>query len=185
MKTSATELPGVVIVEPLAFDDARGYFFEAFHSDRYATAGIAGPFVQDNVSSSCRGVLRGLHCQQPHMQSKLVSVLLGEVFDVAVDLRLGSPTFGKWTGHILSDANKRQLYVPAGFAHGFLTMSPRALVTYKCSDFYHVDAERTIRWDDQDIGIEWPSRDVTLSDKDRAGLSLREIVPALGAGDLG
>jgi dTDP-4-dehydrorhamnose 3,5-epimerase len=176
MKVTATRLPGVLLIEPTVFSDARGCFHEAFRADRYEAAGIDGPFVQDNVSRSRRGVVRGLHFQQPHPQTKLVSVLAGDVFDVAVDVRARSPTFGQWTGHLLSAQNKLQLYIPSGFAHGFMTLSDEAMVAYKCSDYYFPDAECVLRWDDPDVAIDWPTRDVLLSAKDASAPLLRDYV---------
>ena len=172
-------IPGVLIIEPKVFGDRRGYFLETFHTARYAEAGVSGPFVQDNLSLSQRGVLRGLHVQHPFAQGKLVSVLEGEVFDVVVDVRVGSPTFGQWVGETLSALNARQLWVPAGFAHGFVVTSERALFSYKCTDYYHPEAERSISWDDPRIGIVWPTRDVTLSAKDRASTLLHDMDTAL------
>jgi len=175
MKVLETELPGVLVVEPDRFGDERGFFQETWHARRYADAGIPGFFVQDNLSRSHRGVLRGLHFQNPNGQGKLVHVLDGEVFDVAVDIRVGSPHFGKWTGVILSADSGRQLYVPAGFAHGFCITGDTALFAYKCTDFYDRDSEGTIRWDDPDIGIEWPVADPLVSDKDGAAPFLSAI----------
>lgn len=175
MKIAATSLPGVLLVEPQAFGDERGYFMETFSASRYAESGIAGPFVQDNLSRSRRGVLRGIHFQHPYAQAKLVSVLEGEVFDVAVDLRVGSPTFGRWHAELLSADNRRQLFVPEGFGHAFAVTSDRALFSYKCTEYYHPECERTIRWDDARIGIAWPMADVELSTKDRAGLALDAV----------
>jgi dTDP-4-dehydrorhamnose 3,5-epimerase len=171
-------LPEVLLVEPRCFGDARGYFMESYSARRYADAGVPGPFVQDNVSRSGRGVLRGLHLQHPQAQGKLVSVLLGEVFDVAVDVRVGSPSFGRWVGEYLSSANHRQLYVPPGFAHGFVVTSDDALFSYKCTDYYRPDVERSIRWDDPRIGIEWPVREPIVSEKDRAAATLDAVDPA-------
>lgn len=179
MKVTATKLAGVLLIEPTVVGDERGFFMEAFNAAQYAAAGIPGPFVQDNVSRSRRGVLRGLHLQHPHSQGKLVSVLEGEVFDVAVDVRVGSPVFGQWCGERLSALNKRQMYVPAGFAHGFLVLSDQALFSYKCTDYYHPESERSVRWNDARIGIEWPATDVTLSAKDRAAQSLDDLTPDL------
>jgi dTDP-4-dehydrorhamnose 3,5-epimerase len=167
MKVTPTAIPDVLLVEPRVFGDSRGYFYESYRAAQYADAGISGAFVQDNVSRSRRGVLRGLHFQHPHPQGKLVQVLEGEVFDVAVDIRRGSPTFGRWVGLTLSSETKRQLYIPAGFAHGFVVTSDDALFVYKCTDYYHAGSERSIRWNDPDIGIEWPITDVTLSAKDQ------------------
>jgi dTDP-4-dehydrorhamnose 3,5-epimerase len=184
VKVTPTELPDVLRVEPTVFGDSRGYFFEAYSARRYADAGIPAKFVQDNVSLSQRGVLRGLHFQYPHGQGKLVAVLRGEVFDVAVDVRRGSPTFGRWVGECLSAENKRQLYIPPGFAHGFLVTSDEALFAYKCTEYYHPEAERSIRWDDARIGIRWPIDGPVLSAKDDVAVMLdampEEHLPAFG-----
>lgn len=178
MKIIETQLPGVLIVEPKVFGDARGYFMESFQTERYAEAGITGPFVQDNLSFSRRGILRGLHLQNPQSQGKLVQVLQGEVFDVAVDVRVGSPTFGRWEGVILSAENSRQYYVPPGFAHGFVVTSDTALFAYKCTDYYMPQFEISLLWNDRDIGIEWPITEPQLSAKDAAGVRLADIDPA-------
>ena len=178
MKIVETDLAGVVVVEPKVFGDARGFFYETWQKERYEDAGIKGTFVQDNVSFSRKGVLRGLHYQQPHSQGKLVSVLQGEVFDVAVDIRAGSPQFGKWTGVILSGENHRQLWIPEGFAHGFCVLSDIAYFSYKCTDVYTPACEGGILWNDPDIGIKWPLEDVVLSDKDQVYPLLKEV--ALG-----
>jgi dTDP-4-dehydrorhamnose 3,5-epimerase len=175
MKITELSLPGAKLIEPSVFGDERGYFMETFSAARYESAGIDASFVQDNVSRSQRGVLRGLHLQHPHAQAKLVSVLDGEVFDVIVDVRIGSPTFGRWHGEYLSSDNKLQLYVPAGFAHGFCVTSDIALFAYKCTAYYQPKCERTIRWDDRRIGIEWPITTVELSTKDRAGVRLESL----------
>lgn len=177
MKVEETALAGVFLIEPRVFGDNRGFFFEAYQAERYANAGIVGPFVQDNLSFSRGPVLRGLHFQYPHAQGKLVFVLMGEVFDVAVDVRVGSPTYGRWTGARLSGENKRQLYVPAGFAHGFCVLSEAALFAYKCTNVYVPEAESTIRWDDPDIGIAWPVADPILSTRDATAPRLRDISP--------
>ena len=178
MKVSETELPGVLIVEPDRFGDARGFFQEIWHEGRYRDAGIPGPFVQDNLSLSSHGVLRGLHFQNPNGQGKLVYVLQGEVFDVAVDVRAGSPTFGKWTGAMLSGDNGRQLYIPPGFAHGFCVTGETALFAYKCTDFYNAKTEGAIRWDDPAIGIDWPLSEPLVSPKDSEAPLLADIDPA-------
>ncbi len=178
MKIVETELPGVLIVEPDRFGDDRGFFQEIWHADRYAEAGIPGPFVQDNLSFSAHGVLRGLHFQNPNAQAKLVYTLAGEVFDVAVDIRRDSPTFGKWTGVTLSAENGRQFYVPAGFAHGFCVTGESALFAYKCTDFYNAAADGAIRWDDPQIGIDWPLVDPAISPKDSAAPLLSDLAPA-------
>lgn len=164
-----TPLAGVVIIEPTVFGDERGYFMETFQAEEFAAAGIKGPFVQDNQSKSTRGVLRGLHFQKEHTQGKLVRVVSGEVYDVAVDCRPHSPTFGKWVGVTLSAENKKQFYIPEGFAHGFLVLSDEAEFTYKCTDYYAPEAEGGVRWDDADIGVEWPDAgcEVKLSEKDK------------------
>jgi len=175
MNVIETNLPGVIIIEPKVFGDARGYFFETWQQARYEAIGIKEKFVQDNVSYSARGVLRGLHYQKPNAQGKLVSVLQGEVFDVAVDIRVGSPHFGQWTGVFLSGENHRQLWVPPGFAHGFCVTSETAYFTYKCTDVYTPQAEGGIIWNDPDIGIEWPLVDVVLSDKDKVYTKLQDM----------
>jgi dTDP-4-dehydrorhamnose 3,5-epimerase len=163
-----TKLPGVLLIEPKVFGDSRGYFFETYSAERYHSAGIELPFVQDNASHSCKGVLRGLHYQLKFPQGKLVSVTLGSVFDVAVDIRVGSPTFGEWVGFELSADNHRQLYVPPGFAHGFCVLSEIVDFAYKCTDYYHPEDEQGIAWNDAELGIAWPEMAVspTLSDKD-------------------
>jgi dTDP-4-dehydrorhamnose 3,5-epimerase len=175
VKVVRLAVPEVLLIEPDVFGDARGYFLETFNAARYRDAGITLPFVQDNVSLSTRGVLRGLHFQNPNAQGKLVQVLAGEVFDVAVDVRAGSPTFGQWVGATLSSANHHQLWVPPGFAHGFVVTSDSAMFGYKCTALYERSSERTIRWDDPDIGIRWPVDDVQLSDKDARAPLLREL----------
>jgi len=175
MQVIATELPGVVIIEPKVFGDARGFFLETFQEERYREAGIPGPFVQDNISFSGYGVLRGLHLQHPHGQGKLVYVLQGEVFDVAVDVRVGSPTFGQWAGATLSGDSKRQFYIPPGFAHGFCVTSDAALFAYKCTEVYHPEAELSVAWDDPDIGVKWPVSEPALSEKDKVAPRLKDI----------
>ena len=164
-----TELPGVLVIEPTVYGDARGYFMETYQKDEFAAAGIDREFVQDNQSKSRRGVLRGVHFQKEHTQGKLVRVTLGEVFDVAVDCRPNSPTFGKWTGVILSAENKKMFYVPEGFAHGFLVLSDEAEFCYKCTDTYRPSAEGGIPYNDPTVGIQWPDCgcDYLLSDKDK------------------
>ncbi|NMC31901.1 MAG: dTDP-4-dehydrorhamnose 3,5-epimerase [Veillonellaceae bacterium] len=175
MNVIATELPGVLIVEPKMFPDARGFFVETYNKERYAACGITADFVQDNLSFSSRGVLRGLHYQNPHTQGKLVYVLAGEVWDVAVDIRPNSPQFGRWTAVTLSSDNKRQFYIPPGFAHGFCVLSETALFTYKCTDLYHPECDGGIRWDDPDIGIAWPVAAPLLSDKDKKQPLLKDV----------
>lgn len=166
MKAIKTRLRGVLVVEPDVFEDERGFFLETWSQRRYAEIGIPEMFVQDNLSSSTRGVLRGLHLQHPHGQGKLVQVLDGEVFDVAVDVRVGSPTFGEWVGTTLTGKNKRQVWIPPGFAHGFCVVSDTALFAYKCTEFYRRETELGIIWNDPDIGIAWPVADPQLSAKD-------------------
>jgi dTDP-4-dehydrorhamnose 3,5-epimerase len=178
MRVRELNLRGAYLIEPDVYGDTRGFFMETWHEERYATHGIHASFVQDNLSRSARGVLRGLHFQNPHPQGKLVSVLNGEVYDVMVDIRTGSSTFGHWHGAYLSAENKRQLYVPVGFAHGFLVTSEAALFHYKCTDVYKPEAERSIRWDDPELGIEWPVDAPTLSDKDRAAPLLSDLPPS-------
>lgn len=174
MRVIRLAVPDVLLVEPTVFGDGRGFFMETYSAQRYADAGMADVFVQDNVSLSRRGVLRGLHLQHPNAQGKLVSVLRGEVFDVAVDVRVGSPTYGRWVGELLSSDNKRQLYVPPGFAHGFVVTSDEALFAYKCTAYYDPGAELSLRWDDPDVGVTWPAIEVTLSDRDRRAPTLAE-----------
>jgi dTDP-4-dehydrorhamnose 3,5-epimerase len=175
MKVTKTKLPEVLIIEPDAFGDARGWFIETFSQQRYEQAGLKLPFVQDNVSFSARGVLRGLHFQNPKAQGKLVQVLSGEVFDVAVDIRPGSPNFGKWIGETLSVSNHKQLYVPPGFAHGYCVLSETALFSYKCTDYYSPADEGGIIYNDPDIGIVWPIDKPLLSKKDAVYTRLKEI----------
>lgn len=175
MNILPTELPGVVIIEPRVFNDPRGYFLETFHQERYVAAGLPGEFLQDNLSFSRRGTLRGLHYQNPRPQGKLVSVLAGEVFDVAVDIRAGSPTFGRWTSVVLSADNKRQFYIPPGFAHGFCVTSETAIFAYKCTTGYYPAGDGSIRWDDPALGIPWPVSEPLLSEKDRQAPLLREV----------
>ncbi|HEX5656403.1 MAG TPA: dTDP-4-dehydrorhamnose 3,5-epimerase [Polyangiales bacterium] len=178
MEVIPQALPEVLLIKPKVFGDARGYFIETFNSERYVQAGIALPFVQDNLSKSRRGILRGLHLQNPHAQGKLVSVVEGEVFDVAVDVRVGSPTFGKWVSALLSAENHHQLWVPPGFAHGFAVTSETALFSYKCTDLYHPEAEVGVAFDDPALGIPWPVDAPELSAKDKANLPLAQIDPA-------
>lgn len=175
MRFVATDLPGVIVVEPDVHVDGRGFFLETYHADRYAAAGIRGPFVQDNHSCSVRATVRGLHLQVARPQAKLLRVIEGEIYDVAVDVRRGSPTFGRWVGVILSADSHRQCYVPAGFAHGFSVTSETAEVEYKCTDFYDPDTEIGIAWDDPELGIRWPVRAPILSDRDRANPRLAAV----------
>ncbi|MSR25320.1 MAG: dTDP-4-dehydrorhamnose 3,5-epimerase [Nitrospiraceae bacterium] len=168
MKFVETKLQGVILVELDLFEDPRGYFFEMYHAGKHADGGIRGPFVQDNFSHSLRGTLRGLHYQLQHAQGKLMMVLDGRIFDVAVDIRKRSPTFKQWVGVELSGENKRQLYIPPGFAHGFCVLSETADVLYKCTDVYSQKDERGIIWNDPALAITWPVADPLLSKKDHA-----------------
>lgn len=168
-----TKLDGVVIIETQRFGDDRGYFKETFQTERYADAGIHGPFVQDNFSHSHRGVLRGLHYQITKPQGKLVSVLSGEVYDVAVDLRIDSPTFAEWVGVSLTAENGRQLYIPPGFGHGFCVVSETADFFYKCTDYYCPASERAVLWNDPDLAVEWPVSSPNVSEKDAKAASLK------------
>lgn len=172
MNVLTTDIPGVLILEPRVFRDHRGFFLETFHQRRYQQAGLEHPFVQDNLSRSSYGTLRGLHYQIEHPQGKLCWAVSGEVFDVAVDLREESPTFGRWTSVLLDDQNHRQIYIPPGLAHGLCVLSDFALFAYKCTDFYHPESEYTLLWNDPQLAIDWPLREPTLSDKDRRGLTL-------------
>ncbi|MDO9694710.1 MAG: dTDP-4-dehydrorhamnose 3,5-epimerase [Candidatus Latescibacteria bacterium] len=176
MIVKKTDLPDVLLLEPRVFPDARGFFLESFNARTWREAvGFLPDFVQDNHSRSRRGVVRGLHYQVRHVQGKLVQAVRGEIYDVAVDLRRGSPTCGKWTAATLSGDNHRQLWIPPGFAHAFLTLSDEADVIYKTTDYYDRDAERCIRWDDPDLGIAWPlPAAAVLSEKDRGAVPLRE-----------
>lgn len=184
MKVHTTALPEVCLIEPQVFTDPRGYFMELWHAERYGRASIGAPFVQDNYSHSTRGVLRGLHYQLTHPQGKLVWVSQGKVFDVAVDIRLGSSTFGRWVSAILSGDNHHQLYIPPGFAHGFCVLSESADFFYKCTDFYTPEDEYGLRWDDPQLSIDWPVATPFVSEKDRCYPTLdtisREQLPAFG-----
>ncbi|OGS99284.1 MAG: dTDP-4-dehydrorhamnose 3,5-epimerase [Gallionellales bacterium RIFCSPLOWO2_12_FULL_59_22] len=175
MRIHETDLPGVLIIEPRVFGDQRGFFMETWNQAGYAAAGLPENFVQDNLSCSRKGVLRGLHFQKPNSQGKLVYVLEGEVFDVAVDIRLGSPTFGQWASAVLSAENKRQFFIPPGFAHGFCVTSDRALFAYKCNDRYNPQAEGSVLWNDPDLSIPWPVGNPELSGKDAQGVRLADI----------
>lgn len=180
MNTIATQFSGVLLLEPKVFRDARGFFLETYNRRAYAELGIDADFVQDNHSSSTYGVLRGLHYQLGRPQAKLVRCIRGEIFDVAVDVRRGSPTFGQWTSASLSAENMRSLFIPEGFAHGFCVVSDSAEVVYKCSDFYAPADERGVLWSDPDLAIEWPlsAKDMVLSEKDQQLLTLRQMNPA-------
>lgn len=167
MKIITTSIEGILIIEPKTFKDKRGFFMETYNQSRYNASGIKTTFVQDNLSYSLKNTLRGLHFQIKHPQAKLIQVISGEIFDVAVDLRPDSATFGKWTGIHLSDENRRQVFIPEGFAHGFCVLSEFALFYYKCSDFYVPGDEGGIIWSDPDIGIEWPVENPIISEKDK------------------
>jgi len=175
MRFIQTEVPGVVIIEPDVHRDGRGFFLETYHQGRYREAGIQGPFVQDNHSHSLQGTLRGLHVQVRRPQGKLVRAVQGEMFDVAVDIRRGSPSFGRWLGARLSGDNFRQLYIPPGFAHGFCVLSADVHVEYKCTDFYDPTDELAVAWNDPEIGIVWPMADPALSEKDRTAPPLARM----------
>lgn len=168
MEIYSTSLKEVLVVEPIVFKDIRGFFMETYQREKYEKAGISGIFVQDNHSHSQRGTLRGLHYQLNNSQAKLIYVVRGEIFDVAVDIRRDSPTFGKWAGINISSDNHRQLYIPEGFAHGFYVLSNEVDVIYKCTDFYHPEDEYGIRWDDKELAINWPGQNPILSQKDAA-----------------
>lgn len=177
MKIIPTALHDVLIIEPEVFGDSRGFFFESWNRRRYAEAGLDIDFVQDNLSFSQRGTLRGLHYQTPRAQGKLVSVLQGEVYDVAVDVRSDSPTFGQWVGVVISSENRRQVYVPPGFAHGFCVTSDTALFAYKCTEYYAPEDEATIAWNDPELAVDWPVDAPILSEKDRRGIPLKDVSP--------
>ena len=179
MKFQALELDGVILVEPDVWRDARGFFLETYHEEKYMDGGIAGPFVQDNHSYSEGPILRGLHAQVQKPQGKLVRAVQGKIFDVAVDIRPESPTFGRWVSAELSGENFHQLYIPPGYAHGFCVLSATAHVQYKCTALYDREDEVGIAWNDPDIGIEWPVRNPVLNDKDRNAPRLAEIVQKL------
>lgn len=184
MKIVRTELDGVVVLEPRVVGDARGFFFESYHAERYAGAGLPQTFVQDNHSSSAAGTIRGLHYQLRSPQAKLIRVIRGAVYDVAVDIRLGSPTFGRWVAVDLSAENKRQLFIPTGFAHGFCAIVDGAEIEYRCSDYYDPDDQRGVAWDDPALAIPWPTDRPILSDKDRSYLPLTPDRPDLPHYDL-
>lgn len=175
MRVTELSLPGLLLIEPIVHGDHRGYFLQAWQQREYLEAGLPGTFVQDNLSLSRKGTLRGLHYQKPNTQGKLVHVILGEVWDVAVDLRLDSPAFGKWEGVTLNGETHNQLYVPPGFAHGFCVTSEEALFTYKCTDFYAPEHEHGLAWNDPDLRIHWPVKDPILSPRDTKYPRLAEI----------
>ena len=177
MKFTATTIPDVIIIEPQVFGDQRGFFMETWRQDKFKEAGIPSEFIQDNHSSSSQGILRGLHYQIQQAQGKLVRVIKGEVYDVAVDMRLSSPSFGQWVGETLTAENKKMLWVPPGFAHGFYVTSPQAEFVYKCTDYYAPEHERSLLWNDKDLNINWPILQGTepkLSEKDTKGIEFKE-----------
>ena len=181
MNITTTDLPGVLVIEPVVFRDDRGFFLETFRDDRFTQAGLPAAFRQDNHSRSRRNVLRGLHYQLKHPQGKLITCMRGEIFDVAVDVRVGSPTFGRWTGITLHADHPRYVWIPAGFAHGFCVLSDVADVTYKCTDIYHAGDDYGVVWSDPAIGIRWPIDDAVLSAKDQQHPLLnaaRDVLPA-------
>jgi dTDP-4-dehydrorhamnose 3,5-epimerase len=175
MKIVQTSLPGAFAIEPQVFGDARGFFYESYNKAKYVAVGITADFVQSNVSRSSKGVLRGLHYQWPNPQGKLVSVLEGEVYDVAVDIRRGSPTFGQWAGVMLTAENHRHFWIPEGFAHGFCVLSDYATFSYQCSALYDAKADASVRWDDASLGIDWPISAPQLSEKDLKAPLLADI----------
>ncbi|MCY0966956.1 dTDP-4-dehydrorhamnose 3,5-epimerase [Parathalassolituus penaei] len=187
MKVTPLALDGVLLLEPRVFRDERGFFQETFHKQRFQELGLPTNFVQDNHSRSCRGVLRGLHFQLQHPQGKLVRVVSGEIFDVAVDIRPASPTLGQWCGTMLNDQNHHQLWVPPGMAHGFVVLSERADVLYRCTDVYAPDDEYSVRWDDPTIGIKWPldslaDTPVIISQRDQNAMNWQQLQTLLGIG---
>ena len=175
MKVYTTPISGVLVIEPTVFEDTRGFFFESYNYKRYVDHGIDATFVQDNHSRSVKNTLRGLHYQVNPGQGKLVRVVVGEVFDVAVDIRFGSPTFGQWFGTFLSAENKKQMYIPVGFAHGFCVTSDVAEFEYKCTDYYSPKDERGILWNDPDLAIDWPVKEPILSEKDKKNIRFKKI----------
>ncbi|HVZ35223.1 MAG TPA: dTDP-4-dehydrorhamnose 3,5-epimerase [Polyangiaceae bacterium] len=175
MEVIAQEIPDVLLIKPKVFGDERGYFVETYQTERYATAGMRAPFVQDNMSRSRHGTLRGLHLQEPHGQGKLVTVLEGEVFDVAVDVRMGSPYFGRWVAAWLSAQNHHQMYIPPGFAHGFCVTSEHALFSYKCTELYHPESELGVAYNDPELAITWPVATPLVSGKDQQNAPLSQI----------
>ena len=179
MRVIPADIPDVLLIEPDVFTDSRGFFLETFHADRYAEHGMPGPFVQDNHSRSVHGTVRGLHLQLTHPQAKLIRVVVGEIFDVAVDERVGSPTFGTWVGVRLSAESFRQYYIPPGFAHGFSVLSPFAEIEYKCTDIYDPAGQLGLLWNDPSLDIPWGVETPVLSDRDRSNPTLREAMDRL------
>ena len=176
MEFIQTHIPDIVLIKPNIIQDNRGYFLEFYHIDKFKLGGIDTTFVQDNHSKSVKNTLRGLHFQKKYPQSKLLRCIKGKIFDVAVDIRKDSPYFANWVGKELSEDNKYQLYIPEGFAHGYYVMSETAEISYKCSEIYHPEDEKSIRWDDPEIGVEWPDTEPLLSEKDRVACSFGEAV---------
>jgi dTDP-4-dehydrorhamnose 3,5-epimerase len=180
MQVDATALPGVLLIKPKIFRDPRGFFVETYHEERYRSHGMSAHFVQDNFSQSVQGTLRGLHAQLKRPQAKLVRCVLGSIWDVAVDIRVGSPTFGRWAGTVLDAENGHQVFIPEGFVHGFVVQTEVVQIEYKCSDVYVPDDQLTVRWDDPRLGIDWPLKgEPILSDKDRSAPLLDELMPIL------
>lgn len=179
MRVIPADIPEVLLIEPDVFADARGFFLETFHAGRYAEHGMPGPFVQDNHSRSVHGTVRGLHLQLTHPQAKLMRVIVGEIFDVAVDVRVGSPTFGQWVGVTLSAESFRQYYIPPGFAHGFSVLSPIAEIEYKCTDIYDPAGQLGLLWDDPSLNIPWGVETPVLSERDRSNPTIREAMGRL------
>lgn len=186
MKFTSTPLPGVLLIEPDVFADERGFFMETYHAERFRAAGIDAPFVQDNHSRSARGVLRGLHYQEPNAQGKLVRCTRGALFDVAVDIRVGSPTFARWFGAELTESNRRMLWIPPGFAHGFCALEEESDLVYKCTVLYSRADDRAILWNDPDIAIAWPLASPRLSEKDAAAPRLKDavVLPRFAGGNV-
>ena len=177
MNIKKTDLPGLLVIEPRVFGDERGYFFESYNQSLFKEAGLDANFLQDNESNSAKGVLRGLHFQEPPFeQGKLVRVARGVVLDVSVDIRKDSPTFGKWLGYELSEQNKRMLWIPPGFAHGFVSLSDDAIFIYKCTNIYDRESENSILWNDPELNIDWGIKDPLVSDKDRSAPLFRDLV---------
>lgn len=179
MRVIPADIPDVLLIEPDVFTDARGFFLETFHADRYAAHGMPGPFVQDNHSRSVQGTVRGLHLQLTRPQAKLIRVIVGEIFDVAVDVRVGSPTFGMWVGTTLSAESFRQYYIPPGFAHGFSVLSPIAEIEYKCTDIYDPAGQLGLLWNDPSLAIPWGVDAPVLSERDRSNPTIREAMDRL------
>lgn len=179
MNIRKTDFPGLIFIEPKIFSDSRGWFLETWNDELYKEIGVIGPFVQDNLSYSSKGVVRGLHYQKPHTQGKLVSAIQGSVWDVVVDLRKNSPKFGEWVAFTLTGEKKEQLFIPAGFAHGFCVLSSTALFQYKCTDKYSLSSEQGIMWNDPDLNISWPKNNPLISEKDKKHLYFKDLTDDL------